>query len=156
MKTLKVVCNQCEKIVYRSPSSKAKFCSQKCYWDSITGVKKKPNKPCAYCGKNLTGHQRRKGYAKYCSRQCYFDHKKKPFIIKKGYKKILIPNHPRSDGKGYVFEHIIILENKLGRPLKNGEVGHHIDKNKRNNDPENLSVFKNHSLHMRVCHTSSK
>jgi hypothetical protein len=32
------------------------------------------------------------------------------------------------------------MEKKLGRKLKPGEVVHHIDENKRNNDPENLSL----------------
>jgi hypothetical protein len=33
------------------------------------------------------------------------------------------------------------MENKLGRPLKKGEIVHHIDENKSNNSPENLMVM---------------
>lgn len=44
--------------------------------------------------------------------------------------------------KGYVYEHIYNAECKLGRELLPGEVVHHIDENKVNNDPDNLLVFK--------------
>jgi hypothetical protein len=154
MKTLKIKCRQCGKIVYRSPSSMAKFCSHKCYSESMKGVHKTPIKYCKYCGGEIRMSQKRKSATKYCSQKCYFQDKKKSFIVKKGYKKILIPSHPRADGKGYVFEHIIILEHKLGRPLKNKEVTHHIDGDKLNNSPENLTVFKNNSLHLKIAHQS--
>lgn len=35
----------------------------------------------------------------------------------------------------------------LGRPLERGEVVHHIDRNKRNNEPENLMVFPSQAHH---------
>lgn len=76
-------------------------------------------------------------------------HKRKPFIIKKGYKKLLLPTHPRADAKGYVFEHIIIAEAKIGRPLKGREEVHHKDFNRQNNSPENLVVCRNHAEHMK-------
>ena len=58
-----------------------------------------------------------------------------------------MPVHPRADNYGYVFEHIIILEAKLGRPLAPGEVSHHIDGNKLNNLPENLDAFPSQNQH---------
>ena len=42
---------------------------------------------------------------------------------------------------GYVLEHIIVAEKKLGRMLRPGETVHHIDRNRKNNDPDNLMVF---------------
>lgn len=43
--------------------------------------------------------------------------------------------------------HRIVAEQMLGRPLKPGEVVHHIDGNKRNNNPENLMVFASQKEH---------
>lgn len=56
------------------------------------------------------------------------------------------------DGKTYTklygrHEHRIVAEMILGRPLERGEVVHHIDRNKRNNEPENLMVFPSQAHH---------
>ena len=44
-------------------------------------------------------------------------------------------------------EHRVVAEQMLGRPLMPGEVVHHIDRNKRNNAPENLMVFRSQADH---------
>ena len=58
--------------------------------------------------------------------------------------------------KGYVYEHIYNAECKLGRELLDGEVVHHLDQDKVNNNPDNLLVFRNahdHSVfHMASLH----
>ena len=43
------------------------------------------------------------------------------------------------DGKN-VRDHVLIAEEKIGRKLKKNEVAHHMDGDKRNNNPENLTV----------------
>lgn len=43
--------------------------------------------------------------------------------------------------------HRVVAEEKLGRPLEPGEVVHHKDGNKRNNDPDNLEIFPSQSEH---------
>lgn len=63
------------------------------------------------------------------------------------YKSVYLPNHPRAMSNGCVYEHILIAEQKLGRELKDGECVHHIDENKRNNDPNNLMIFDSVSSH---------
>jgi hypothetical protein len=51
------------------------------------------------------------------------------------------PDHPRASKKGYIGEHILILEKKLGRFLLFNEVAHHKDKDVTNNDPGNLELM---------------
>lgn len=46
-------------------------------------------------------------------------------------------------------DHRRIAEKMLGRPLKKGEIVHHEDENKRNNDPSNLRVFASQADHAR-------
>lgn len=49
--------------------------------------------------------------------------------------------HPRAYRGMYVFEHVLIAEKILGRPLNKNEVVHHIDENPANNSPSNLAVM---------------
>ena len=63
-----------------------------------------------------------------------------------------MPNHPKANKNGCVYEHILVAEQKLGRPLKNDECVHHIDENKRNNDPNNLIVFNSKADHTSFHH----
>ena len=47
-------------------------------------------------------------------------------------------------------EHRQIVETLLGRPLKPGEVVHHLDGDKRNNDPDNLVVLPSQAAHCKA------
>lgn len=101
---------------------------------------------CIQCGTEFIAHHES---PKYCSSGCAGAHRKKPHIIKKGYKKLLIPTHPRADAKGYVFEHIVVAEAMIGRTIKEPEEVHHRDFNKLNNSPDNLVVCADHAEHMK-------
>lgn len=56
-------------------------------------------------------------------------------------------SHPFKDSKGYVAEHRLVMEEKLGRYLKKSEVVHHIDGDRYNNKEWNLCVFASSSDH---------
>ena len=47
--------------------------------------------------------------------------------------------------------HRVVAEAVLGRKLIDGEVVHHIDFDRKNNNPNNLAVFPSQSDHAR-CH----
>lgn len=67
-------------------------------------------------------------------------------IRKDGYVLIWNPTHQGSKN-GYVFEHRLVMENKIGRLLKPTEVVHHINEVLCDNCIENLELFKNNGKH---------
>lgn len=70
-------------------------------------------------------------------------------VTNRGYAKIKAHEHPRRDRDGYVLEHIVVVEKEIGRFLYEGEVVHHIDGNKTNNDIKNLKLYESHSQHVK-------
>jgi hypothetical protein len=69
-------------------------------------------------------------------------------ISKGDYYYTYLPEHPSSTKNGYVLEHRAIFENSIGRILLADEVIHHKNKNKKDNDIENLELTTNveHSI----------
>jgi len=65
-----------------------------------------------------------------------------------GYVYIYVKSHPKQVG-GYVAEHVVVAEKKIGRPLIKGEQVHHIDGNRLNNCQSNLEVvlISEHASH---------
>lgn len=68
---------------------------------------------------------------------------------KQGYLLRRRPEHPRANSRGYVREHILVMEQKIGRPILPTEDVHHKDENKANNDPDNLDLFASRGEHIR-------
>jgi transposase len=66
-----------------------------------------------------------------------------------GYAGRMVPGHHLANNRGYVMEHVLVMEEKLGRPLKKGEVVHHVNEDKQDNRPENLVLFSSKSEHVR-------
>ncbi len=71
-------------------------------------------------------------------------------ILEEG-KYVLIkrPDHPFADRHGYVREHRLVMEEKLGRYLAPTEVVHHKDGNPGNNSIENLELFHKNGDHLK-------
>lgn len=66
-----------------------------------------------------------------------------------GYIELYMPEHYRaSKSSGCVYEHILVAEKMLDRPLLPKEVVHHIDKDRSNNSPDNLMVFSTRNDHI--------
>lgn len=123
---------------------------------------------CDYCKKEYSSYQRGK-YNNFCSIQCrregaflmsknitVEDRKRRSQQIIKVNKtinnrrEIIEKSAATKRGRGgknsyikYFGQHLhrLILENKIGRKLEKGEIVHHIDGNKRNNNPDNLQLM---------------
>lgn len=66
-----------------------------------------------------------------------------------GYKLIYKEGHPNSmtseNWNGWIYEHIYLMSEHIGRPLNEDEVVHHLDENKSNNKLENLVLLNNNA-----------
>lgn len=60
---------------------------------------------------------------------------------KAGYVMVYAPGHPRARTAKYVFEHILVAEEILGRPLHPDETVHHRNGVRDDNRPENLELW---------------
>lgn len=73
-----------------------------------------------------------------------------------GYIEVYVSDtHPYSDGYcGSIREHVMVMENHLKRKLEKGEVVHHIDGDKTNNELSNLDLctVQEHN----ACHATSE
>ena len=102
-----------------------------------------------------------KGQTKYTNEKVakYADSMRKGRKLhNEGYWLIYVSDHPRSDRGGYIFEHIVIAEKKLGRYLYAHEETHHINGNKQDNREENIAILtkaRHTSLHMKGKHPHS-
>lgn len=63
------------------------------------------------------------------------------YISNQGYVVLYRPWHPNAMESGGVYEHVVVMTEHLGRPLRDGEVIHHINCIKTDNRLENLQLM---------------
>jgi len=115
-----------------------KYCSRKChYWNKSKG--NRPLLKCVRCGKEFYKSPSAVFKTNFCSRKC--QHRPEGYKYKnRGYIKVKQSKHPNSIS-GYILEHRLVMEKKIGRYLVRGEVVHHINRIKDDNREDNLMLF---------------
>lgn len=70
-------------------------------------------------------------------------------VTSHGYIEVRVDKeHPLRNANGYAYEHRIVAMGILGRPPRKGEIIHHIDGNKQNNNPSNIVIHSSISEHL--------
>lgn len=111
---------------------------------------------CAHCGQPYRSYQTLR--VKFCGSSCYQAFKvgsnhpnwKGGSYICKGYRYIFAPWHPNRTKIGYVVEHRLVMEKRIGRKLRRNEIVHHLNGDRLDNRISNLELLSSQGAHNRV------
>lgn len=139
---ISIVCVQCGNVFHPRPGkieAARVYCSHRC---ANQRPKNFTTHTCDQCGKEFTLRLHAGQVRRFCSRTCRANFERKGYIHR-GY--IVTRN---GTGK-QVFQHRLIAEEMLGRPLLETEDVHHINGITTDNRPQNLQVLSR-SDHMKI------
>ena len=74
-------------------------------------------------------------------------HNFKGYEKRNGYIARKVLSHPRADGRNYVLEHRLLMEQHLGRFLEEDEIVHHKNHVRDDNRIENLGIYTDQKRH---------
>lgn len=130
----------------------------------VTGYNMLMEKRCQWCKKSFIANRKER---KFCGIPCATKNMnllrgdrtgannpswKGGVRLSAGYRFIQSKNHPKADRKGYVQEHRLVMEDYLGRYLRDGETVHHLNYIKDDNRVENLELCATQAEHIRRYH----
>lgn len=108
------------------------------------------------CGKEIWQYpsQVKRSKEHFCSQQCHMAKLNPTRMTEEVKAKLSLSRRGSGEGKTYQKQngrhiHRQVAEQMLGRKLKPGEVVHHINRDKRDNRPENLMIFESQAEHAR-------
>lgn len=147
---LQVTCDWCGRSFEREAAAlkgkKHHFCCRRCLAD-FSNKEKNPN-----------GYAALKDYTNMSNHMTQLNEDLNPTRMTPETRKKLRASRlgkGRCDGYSKIYNkaaHRVVAEQIIGRPLKAGEVVHHRDENKYNNDPDNLVVFPSQAAHAKYHH----
>lgn len=117
---------------------------------------------CDWCGAEISRYPSQIHPRNFCNRSCLGKYRSENYIATRAANwrggtrrdrnrcQWFMPWHHRADKRGYVYRYVIAAELHLGRPLRIGEVVHHIDGDVTNDHPDNLQVLANQSEHIAI------
>lgn len=140
-----IKCQQCGKEFSALPCKHRKFCSWAC---ARQARRRRITLVCANCGKVFQRSPSlvKKARFRYCNIKCMREHYRGGIhpmwagdsTNEKGYIRVYCKGHPRGDGRGRVFEHIVVWERANNKSLPDGWVIHHLNGIPHDNRVENL------------------